>query len=256
MPTKPTIFLVHGAWHGPECWKFVVPKLEAQGYKCIAPQMIFANQALPTIKLAIDQAQEIIEGEVSQGRDVVVVVHSFGGAVGGSAVNGYTEKNPAKLKQGWGKVIGLCYVCAFMPAAGKSLIEMVGSRDTLFHVAGPDGWEVIHKQDPRGLFYGDIPKEDQDYWVSQLKNQSTATFEKGSGSEGVYEGFLDVPLWYLICTEDQAIPLPVQQGMIGMAKEKGSQVVEKTLECSHSPFLSKPDETVQFIVDAATAFQG
>ncbi|KAF2099550.1 alpha/beta-hydrolase [Rhizodiscina lignyota] len=258
MSAKPTLILIHGAWHTPTCWnKYVVPQLEAQGYKCVAEQILFSNtvEPLPSIKHAIEQVQGLIEAEVSQGRDVVVINHSFGGSVGQSAVNGYTSKNLSKLKEGWGKVIGICYVCAFMPPAETSLIDVLPPRDTLFHTPTPGGWEEITRKDPRDLFYHDCSKEDQDLMVSELKNLSTACLEGEPGRNGVYEGFMDVPVWYLFCTLDGAIVIQAQEMMVAAAKEKGASVTTRTLESSHSPFISKPKETAEFILDAAMAFQ-
>ena len=34
-----TYVLVHGAWHGVWCWKYVIPFLENEGHKVIAPDL-------------------------------------------------------------------------------------------------------------------------------------------------------------------------------------------------------------------------
>jgi len=41
MSSKPTLIFVHGAWHTPECWQFVILALEGDDFKCITPQMLF-----------------------------------------------------------------------------------------------------------------------------------------------------------------------------------------------------------------------
>lgn len=57
---------------------------------------------------------------------------------------------------------------------------------------------------------------------------------------------------FLYYTRDNAISLPVQQGMVA-----GSGVTfrEVTVEASHSPFLSKIEEVVQVITEAAESAQ-
>ena len=80
---KPALIFCHGVWHGPEYWKKnLIPALESEGFHCVAEQMIFAGDSpVNGIKPAIDQMAELIEAEVSKGRNVILVNHSFGGSV-------------------------------------------------------------------------------------------------------------------------------------------------------------------------------
>ena len=34
-----TYVLIHGAWHGGWCWKYVIPLLEKEGHRVIAPDL-------------------------------------------------------------------------------------------------------------------------------------------------------------------------------------------------------------------------
>ena len=78
--------------------------------------MIFTGDSpVNGIKPAIDQMAELIEVEVSEGRNVTLVNHSFGGSVESSGAKGYTEQNPSRLKEGYGRVIGIFQVRAFTP---------------------------------------------------------------------------------------------------------------------------------------------
>ena len=47
-----------------------------------------------------------------------------------------------------------------------------------------------------------------------------------------------------------------QEGMIAAAREQGADFTDGEVQASHSPFLSKPQETVAFIVKAAEALTG
>jgi hypothetical protein len=50
------------------------------------------------------------------------------------------------------------------------------------------------------------------------------------------------------------VPLPLQQKLIEAAKADGARFdFEQTVEASHSPFLSKVEETSAFIRKVATA---
>lgn len=50
-----------------------------------------------------------------------------------------------------------------------------------------------------------------------------------------------------MCEQDGAIPVQVQEIMVNGAKEKGAHVDVSRLDCGHSPFLSRPAETVVWI---------
>ena len=91
MPLKPTLLFVHGAWP-PECWARVIPLMEAQHYKCVSVGLPSVNSN-PHKRLEddIQAVRTAIHSEISQGNDVVLVVHSYGGAVSISALKGLTQ---------------------------------------------------------------------------------------------------------------------------------------------------------------------
>jgi pimeloyl-ACP methyl ester carboxylesterase len=57
-----------------------------------------------------------------------------------------------------------------------------------------------------------------------------------------------LPSWYLITTDDQALPPPAQHLF---AKRMGATVIE--VPSSHLPFVSHPREVVKLIETAAEA---
>src|SRR6187551_2325421 len=98
---RPRIVLVHGAFADGSSWQHLIPLLERRGYDVIAvqnPMTSFAED-VATTKRAID-AQE---------GPVVVVGHSYGGAVMTAATAG----NP--------NVKALVYISAFAPDAGEPI---------------------------------------------------------------------------------------------------------------------------------------
>lgn len=65
-----------------------------------------------------------------------------------------------------------------------------------------------------------------------------------------YAAWKDVPSAYLYCTRDQAIPFAVQKLMVEQTG-KGYGIRTEILDASHSPFISKPEETALAIRRAA-----
>ena len=103
--------------------------LEAQGYPTVCPTLPSIDASPPTVDLPDDaklirsQLQRLVEDER---KEVVVVVHSYGGVVGSEAV---TQELGAEQRgrQGLdGGVIRLLYICAFVVPVGHSLAGAVG----------------------------------------------------------------------------------------------------------------------------------
>jgi alpha-beta hydrolase superfamily lysophospholipase len=112
---KPTLLLLHGAFHPAEAWDNVITHLSSRGYRCIAPQLCFVGgigKAPSTWAPCVEQLQQLLSKETSSGRDVVVVNHSFGGIAGCSAIEGYTELSSARLGKGDGHVRGIVQITA------------------------------------------------------------------------------------------------------------------------------------------------
>lgn len=76
------------------------------------------------------------------------------------------------------------------------------------------------------------------------------------GGEAAYAGWMEVPVWYLSTTADQALPIEAQRIFVQAAKEAGGDVTLWEVESSHSPMLSKPEETAKFVLEAVVAFTG
>jgi hypothetical protein len=107
---------------------------------------------------------------------------------------------------------------------------------------------------PSEFFYHDLPLEEAEFWTSQLTTQSLkALFE---GGEYSYAGWKDVPVWYLGTVEDRGLPVVAQRMAVGMAREMGGKVEHRELQTSHSPFLSRPEETTRLVLEAVESFVG
>jgi len=134
---------------------------------------------------------------------------------------------------------------------GVGFLEGFGGQPPPIWKLTPEGYcEIVVPA--RELFYHDLPVEEGDYWVSQLTKQAQLPLtEEGTYA---YSGWKDVPVWYLATIEDKALPIDAQRMMVGFAKASGADITLKQVQTSHSPMLSKPEETAEFVADAVTAF--
>lgn len=260
MPTLPTLVLIHGSWHGPICYDPIIKLLQGtHNLKCIAVALpSTTGNPNATFKDDLDAARAAISSETNAGRDVVVIAHSYGGMVGNSAIKGFAQPRGAVSETSAaatsGHVIGLILIASGCTLAGMAFMDpFFGHPPPSWRVNKATGFAELVVP-PRELFYHDLPEDEAEYWVSQLGSQSLkALFE---GGEYSYAGWLDVPVWFIGTIEDRGLPVLAQRMGIGMAREMGASVVHREMQTSHSPFLSKPEETVGIILEAVEAFTG
>ncbi|KAF2110241.1 Alpha/beta hydrolase family-domain-containing protein [Lophiotrema nucula] len=268
----PTLVFVPGSWHRPTCYSKIIKLLQEQHHIRCVSVVLASTSGDPnaTFKEDIDAARTAIADETAQGRDVVVVAHSYGGMVGNSAIKGFTRPkdgvpttatstasqrtDQSASSATTGYVVGLILIASGFTLTGLSFM------DPLFGIP-PPSWRVNKESGfaelvtpPRELFYHDVPADEAEYWVSQLTPQSLkALFD---GGEHAYAGWKNVPVWYIGTIEDHGLPVVIQRVQVGMARGMGGDVEHRELRSSHSPFLSQPDEVVEIMMDAIAAFTG
>ncbi|MBB3773809.1 pimeloyl-ACP methyl ester carboxylesterase [Angulomicrobium tetraedrale] len=223
--TVSNVILVHGAWADGSNWAKIIPLLTAKGMTVTAVQ-------LPLTSFEADVAAVGRAIALAQG-DVVLVGHSYAGAVIGEAGN-----NP--------KVTRLVYIDAFAPDAGESAGSLFGQFE-----AAPLNDEI--RPDAEG-FLSLTPKGIATLFAQDLDpiEQAVVHATQGPINGAALGGTLTQAAWrtrptfYLIGTEDLAI-LRVDQER--MAKRMNATI--QHVASSHMPMLSHPDIVTDFIVQAA-----
>ena len=127
-PTKPTIFFIHGAWHSPKHFQPIRELFESEGYPTECPCQPTFGAKPPT---SLDDDVKAIRSELNklieeQGKDVIVVMHSYGGVVGTEAVHESLGKKARESKGVSGGILQLLYMCAFVLPLGDSLGSALG----------------------------------------------------------------------------------------------------------------------------------
>ncbi|PCD34153.1 hypothetical protein FGRA07_08471 [Fusarium graminearum] len=253
MTRKPSLIFVPGAWHTTEYWGKVISAMEAQDFKCIPVTLPSTQSTSTSVNFSTDvnAVREAIMTETAQEQDVVVLAHSYGGAVGASAVKGLSQKN-SESNKGNGHVIGLFLIGTGFAAPGISFLEAIGGKPPPLWAADYENNTMPLQLDPIEMFYHDLPEEEAKYWVGKLTNQALTSVT--DGYEVAYAGWKDVPVWYIILGEDRNLPVEVQKMFAQSAETAGADLVVREIMGSHSPMLSKPDDTVKALEDAIAAF--
>ena len=231
--TYPTIVLVHGAFADASGWSDVIQRLSALGYSCYAPPnplrgVIGDGDSIRTFVSTIDGP-------------VVLVGHSYGGSV------------ITNTSAGAPNVVALVYIAAYVPDEGETLGAAGAldgaSNDFAEHLvvrpyAGqPEGdgdayinLDVFHEK-----FCADIPAATAAVMAVSQRPITLQCFGTPSGPAG----WKSLPSWYMVASQDHAIP-PVAER--AMAARAGSHTVE--VDSSHVAFISHAQETVDLIVAA------
>jgi pimeloyl-ACP methyl ester carboxylesterase len=221
------VVLVHGGFVDGSGWEGVYGLLTKDGYDVSVTQH-------PTLSLEDDAAavKRIVD---AQGGPVVLVGHSYGGAV---ITEAGTDSN----------VAALVYVAAFVPDTGESVNKLIEG----FPQDGPqppilppqDGFLFLDREKFHDSFAADVDAELAAFMAdSQVPWGLDAL--GGTISEAAWR---TKPSWYLVTTEDRMIPPQAQREMSGRA---GATVDEAA--ASHSVYVSQPAAVADVIKKAASA---
>jgi pimeloyl-ACP methyl ester carboxylesterase len=233
----PTIVLVHGAWADATGFDAEIRALRDRGFSVIG----FAN---PLRDLAAD-ARYLVETLRSLTGPIVLVGHSYGGNVMSVAAAGVEQ------------VKALVYLNGWMCDEGESqqqLLEMfegslVGPSIRPVPFTAPDGSEGVDLYLDRDAFHeafaADVDPETAAVMAAAQRPYAAAAF---AGTPSGQLAWKTLPCWYLLGTEDKAIPPALQRYM---AERANATIAE--VPASHVSFVSQPEAAIQLILQAVEA---
>lgn len=238
--TKPVIFLITGAWHTPYHYQLLSNRLRHQGYTVQCPLLMTNNNAKPPNKTLDDDVEQIRDMALrylDAGQDIVALMHSYGGVVGSNAFAGF---GAADRKSG-GHVKALVYMAAFIPFENESLAGIFDGRLPPFLTPNSEG--TIDIDDPQWHFYHDLSPENQNDCANRLMVHPTVAQFEAMKTPPAKSAWRNIPVVYLVCREDKALPPQVQEMMIERIEkaELGLIVGREYLPASHTPFISVPE---------------
>jgi len=230
---KPTIVLVHGAFADASGFGAVTERLQDRGYTVIAPANPLRGPASDAASVA--GVLKTIDGPV------VLVAHSYGGAVTSEAANLV------------GNVKALVYLNALALDQGETNLGLTQRFPNKFVAALvprpfalPDGTQgadlYVDTARFHALFAADLPARTAARMATAQRPLSAAAVEEPVTAPA----WKTIPSWYLIGRQDEVIS-PVGQRF--MARRAKAQTVE--INSSHVSYISHPDEVTDLIVRAA-----
>jgi pimeloyl-ACP methyl ester carboxylesterase len=231
--TKPTIILVHGAFADSSSWDSAISKLQADGYKVIA-----APDELRSLKGDSDYVSGIIKSVAGQ---VVLVGHSYGGAIITNAANGANN------------VKALVYVAAFAPDAGEAVFDLAGKfpgsnlpQSIAPPIALANGAHDLYVQQEKfwQVFAADIPEKQAKLMAATQRPAADVALKEASGPAA----WKTIPSWFIYGSADKIIPPAAHAFMAQRAGAKETIVVKGA---SHVVMVSNPVAVAKLIEKAA-----
>jgi pimeloyl-ACP methyl ester carboxylesterase len=242
MPEQtPIIVLVHGAWADATSWDKVILRLQEDGFTVSAP---------PNLLRGLPQDSAYLHDFLTQnpalaGQPVVLVGHSYGGAVITNAAVGDPE------------VRALVYVDAFIPDQGDTIGGLAsalpgsclgGNPADVFNPVpcpgGPPGdVDLYIKPNLVPSCFATGLTASQAAVIAATQRPLTASaFAEPSGPPA----WKTIPSWAVIGTADQVIP-PAE--LTFMAKRAGAHITE--VNAGHLSMIADPETVAQVIEHAA-----
>ena len=240
---KPVIVLEHGAWADASSWDGVISRLTRAGYTVYAPPSPLRGVSSDAAYLR----DFLTQNPALAGRQVVLVGHSYGGAVITNAAVG----DPA--------VKALVYVDAFIPVKGQSVAGLLGTvpgsciggnlATTFLPVAypgAPSGSADLYLQPQEfpGCFASGLPASEAAALAATQRPLAQAAVTEASGKPA----WKTVPSWAVVGTSDKVIP-PAE--LLAMAKHAGAHVTK--VNAGHLSLISAPGAVATVVMRAAAA---
>lgn len=236
-----TFILIHGSWHSSWNWHKVIPLLLQQGYKTIAidlPGMGRDKTPVNEVKMQIT-VQSVCELIDSIEGKVILVGHSKNGII----ISQVAEYRSDKIEK-------LIYLAAYLIPKGKTQREY-SVQDTEGVLKPFVTWhEKLNATTLQTAIYKEGLYHDCDENIIELAKLllSHEPFESGiTPLQLTDKNYGSVPRYYIECTQDRAVTPFIQQKMY--TEMPCSKVY--SLNTSHSPFFSKPQELVNIFCEIA-----
>jgi pimeloyl-ACP methyl ester carboxylesterase len=235
--TRPTIVLVHGAWADATGFAPQIRALQDRGFRAIG----FGNplRGIPGDAGYLAEFLQTLTGPI------VLVGHSYGGIVISVAATGNEQVKALVYFNGWSLDEGESQLQLLERFEGS----LVGPAIRPVPYTRPDGSQDADLYLDPGAFHeafaADVDVATAAAMAAAQRPFANAAFTGPSGPPAWKTG---TPCWYLLGTEDKAIPPALQRFM---AERANATIVE--VAASHVSFASQPEAAIQLVLQAVEA---
>ncbi|KAM3072307.1 hypothetical protein ACMFMG_009117 [Clarireedia jacksonii] len=259
--SKPSIIFIPGSFALPSFYDNISNAIAAKGYEIKVLHNPTSSNGPdagregdpPTMYDDAANIAKEAEKLADEGKDVILVAHSYGGAPASQSTKGLEKEE--RQKQGKkGGIVRLAYMTCVIPPVGGTVGGVMLSL--------PDELKLDLKIDEKGWMYhddlaksaaicfSDIPKEDGYEYMKRFPRHTAISF----GNELTHGGYNNLPVSYLLCEEDKCVTPTIQrEGIAMIEKASGKKVDVTSIKTGHIPNHEKsaPQKVIDWILDVA-----
>jgi pimeloyl-ACP methyl ester carboxylesterase len=231
--------LVHGAFCGAWIWGPLIERLKSKGHSVEAFDLPgLGEDHTPIKEITLDTCADRLCAALASHPDPAIVIgHSMGGIIATHGAARCSER-----------VAAIVYVAAFLPRNGQSLLDLTklpeGAGDRVqasIVLEGDPPVAIMPAGASRYALYDCCPPDLAAWAIKKQRPQPVAPFV---APVSIPPGALDsVDRYYVICTQDRAVPPALQRRMI--SETACAEVAD--LSTDHTPQLSKTEELAKVL---------
>ena len=250
--TRPHVVLIPGANCQPQNYRQLSNCLSEAGYPVSTPVLPTDSGKRPaTYADDVRVVRETLSRLVEQGKNVLMLMHSYGGLVASSAVKSLSLREREANNQ-LGGVVHLIYLSAYMVREGQSVMDIIalaGFTDVIPQVIDfrQDGTCVPFR--PSDGIFADLPKDTQREQIDLMVPFATAGFD----GKATYAAWKDNPSTYIYSSKDMWVPPVYQDIFLKQAQEDGAHVSVERYDVGHAMHAKDPEAVVQIVERVAAS---
>lgn len=260
--TLPTIVFVAGGFANPSCFDEIAATFGKEGYPttyATVPSLNSSDARNATTSLDAQHVREnVLLPLINEGKDIILVVHSYGGVVGGAAAYGLGKSSPSAK----GGVIGFLCIPAVLTHEGQTLLQVLGGvwppwllidyvcslkniggivAVSLTYTQPSDGLCKVPAEKVMEIHYNDMDPESprKAELQERMIPHALLALDSPSGPPAWSEAAFDGRRGYIRTLDDQTNPVVLHDLWM---KNSGVEWDVETMKAGHCPFISQPGQ--------------
>lgn len=236
-------------YHRAQVLDKVIDSLRSVSYEAEDYQLPTAGNASKIVNDDDRYMRSVLATQFKNGRDAVLIVHSFAGFAGTAAISGLDKTTRA----GCGELYslgGIIYLVAFLPLNGNTLAQLLNEKHPAavinVHLYAASAWSLrltysikeseglTEMTDGANIFYNDCNEGTSKAAVGVLYRRSPKAFISTPSKIGWREDGYNGRSAYIRYLKDNIVPFSFQNELL---QQTGAEWTIKAMDTSHSPFL-------------------
>ncbi|PWY68989.1 alpha/beta-hydrolase [Aspergillus sclerotioniger CBS 115572] len=245
----PVIVLVPGAFGTPDGFNKMQPYLTQAGYTTHPGSYPSCNPSDPSKASSPHDIAHLRDNILlpllnEQGKDLVIIAHSYGGVVAGGAARGLAKQTREFQGHSTG-IIGLIYVVGNITLEGESLLTAVGGAYPPFIKVDKPSQGLCVIEPVMEILYNDCDRALESELDKCMRPHALRAFETPATAPAWAERAFDGSRAYVRTLDDCCNPSSLQDVWLEKSKVDWEVVDFKS---GHMPFVSRAEGLAELVV--------